>query len=96
MAQTLLDVAHLQGLGQKLPGPRPQGNFGGVAVAVPRNDDHIGHAGQMGKVALPFKAAAVGQPDSRAILFCAVQNRFRQERTLALNLLDDGHSSNLA
>ena len=26
----------------------------------------------------------------------AVQNRFRQERTLALNLLDDGHSSNLA
>lgn len=26
----------------------------------------------------------------------AVQNRFRQERTLALNLLDDGHKSNLA
>ena len=26
----------------------------------------------------------------------AVQNRFRQEKTLALNLLDDGHKSNLA
>lgn len=62
VAQALFNVADLQGLGQKFPGPGTQGGFRRVAVAVSGDDDDIRLIGEMGEFALKFKAVAVRQP----------------------------------
>ena len=72
----------------------------GAARIFARADDMSGSPNDPGYerklISNVYKVRAGQFGSSTSEVQAAVQNRFRQERTLALNLLDDGHSSNLA
>ena len=72
----------------------------GAARIFSRADDMSGNPNDPGYerklINNVYKVRAGQFGSSTSEVQAAVQNRFRQERTLALNLLDDGHSSNLA
>lgn len=72
----------------------------GAARIFARADDMSGSPNDPGYerrlITNVYKVRAGQFGSSTSEVQAAVQNRFRQERTLALNLLDDGHSSNLA
>lgn len=72
----------------------------GAARIFARADDMSGSPNDPGYerklISNVYKVRAGQFGSSTSEVQASVQNRFRQERTLALNLLDDGHSSNLA
>jgi len=72
----------------------------GAARIFARADDMSGSPNDPGYerklISNVYKVRAGQFGSSTSEVQAAVQNRFRQERTLALNLLDDGHNSNLA
>lgn len=72
----------------------------GAARIFARADDMSGSPNDPGYerklISNVYKVRAGQFGSSTSEVQASVQNRFRQERTLALNLLDDGHRSNLA
>ncbi|MFT4302231.1 MAG: hypothetical protein QM579_10820 [Desulfovibrio sp.] len=72
----------------------------GAARIFARADDMSGSPNDPGYerklISNVYKVRSGQFGSSTSEVQAAVQNRFRQERTLALNLLDDGHKSNLA